>query len=164
MVVEVEFVPISVDEATPDEIQSLWQWVDETKIDSGLRRDMAANGLRVGRVIRKDRFRLRLDAMQSGEGVLDEFFFQASVASDVSHGGRRIPMRMGRRYELPVRQPIEGSHVTMARLDGELVGKNAAGSTIFVCHHSHIGSDRPASQLVVASRNSARFDASKMGR
>lgn len=123
MVVEVEFVPISVDEATPDEIQSLWQWVDETKIDSGMRRDMAANGLRIGRVIRKDRFRLRLDAMQSSEGVLDEFFFQASVASDVSHGGRRIPMRMGRRYELPVRQPIEGSHVTMARLDGELIGK-----------------------------------------
>lgn len=123
LIVEVEFVPIAVDETTPDEIQSLWQWVDETKVDSSLRRDMAANGLRIGRVIRKDRLRTRLQAMQSGEGVLDEFLFQASVASDVSHGGRRIPMRMGRRYEMPVRQPIEGAQVTMARLNGDLVGK-----------------------------------------
>jgi hypothetical protein len=35
-------------------------------------------------------------------------------------------MRIGRRYELPVRQPIEGSHVSMAHLGGELFGKTLA--------------------------------------
>ena len=32
-------------------------------------------------------------------------------------------MRMGHRYELPLRQPIEGSHVALVRIDGETIGR-----------------------------------------
>ncbi|NNE00335.1 MAG: hypothetical protein HKN47_23700 [Pirellulaceae bacterium] len=119
----VEFVPIEIDETTPDDIQSLWQWVDETNLAATTRRELISNGLRTGRVIDAERFRSRLDSMTQPKSVVDQFLSQADVASEVSHGGRRIPMRTGRRYELPVRQPIEGSHVSLVRLDGELFGR-----------------------------------------
>ncbi|QDT11529.1 hypothetical protein [Planctomycetes bacterium K23_9] len=123
IVLNVEFVPIKVDETSLDEIQSIWQWTDETVVDPGLRRELSLNGIRAGRVIRRDRLIQRLDQMRSTDGVLDQFLSQADIASEVSHGGQRIPMRVGRRYELPVRQPIEGTHVSMVRLDGELFGR-----------------------------------------
>ncbi|MGB7347469.1 MAG: hypothetical protein WBD20_24825 [Pirellulaceae bacterium] len=123
IVLNVEFVPIEVEETTADDIQSLWQWTDETVIEPGARRELTANGLRVGRVLRSERLMQRLKQMRSADGVLDQFLSQADIASEVSHGGQRIPMRIGRRYELPVRQPIEGSHVSMARVNGELFGR-----------------------------------------
>ncbi len=123
IVVNVEFVPMKIDDATPDQIQSLWQWTDETIVPPNLRRELAANGLRVGRVVQREQVDRRLDQMRSTEGVLGQFLSQADVASEVSHGGQRIPMRMGIRYELPVRQPIEGAHVSMVRLDDQLLGR-----------------------------------------
>ena len=119
----VEFVPIEEDKVTADDIQSLWQWTDETAFDLELRRRLSANGLRVGRIVKEERFRSRLKQMRTQENVLDNFLTQADVASEVSHGGRRIPMRIGRRYELPVRQPIEGTHVSMIKLGEKLIGK-----------------------------------------
>ena len=118
-----QFVPIAVDETTPDEIQSLWQWTDETIVQPELRRELLLNGLRVGRVVRGERLHQRLDSLRVEKNQLDDFLTQASVASEVSHGGQRYPARIGRRFELPLHQPIEGSHVSMVRMNGELFGR-----------------------------------------
>ena len=126
LILNVQFIPIEVDETSPDEIQSLWQWIDETHLDVEKRRQLVENGIRVGRVVRDERFRQRLATMTNltpDAGVVDQFFAQADIASEVTHGDRRIPMRMGSRYELPLRQPIEGSHTSMVRANGKLVGR-----------------------------------------
>jgi hypothetical protein len=123
LVLEVEFVPVDVDTTDADDIQSLWQWVDETAVDSATRHDWLANGLRVGRVVRRERLHSRLAAMKSPQNAIDQFLSEADIASDVAHGGKQIPMRLGRRYELPLREPVAGSHVTLVRLKGETIGQ-----------------------------------------
>ena len=123
IVVNVEFVPIGVDDVTADDMESLWQWVDEGAPEVASRQAMSANGIRCGRLVREDRFRARLGSLKSTSGVVDEFLEQAEVAADISHGVNRIPMRLGRRYELPLRLPREGSHVTLVRLGDETIGQ-----------------------------------------
>ncbi len=123
VVLEVEFVPIAIDGVTADDMASLWQWVDEATFDSASRFAMSENGIRGGRLIHEERFRARLEKLKQSTGVVDQFLGQADVGSDVSHGVDRIPMRLGRRHELPLRQPTEGSHVTLVRIENETVGR-----------------------------------------
>ncbi|MEM1068028.1 MAG: hypothetical protein AAGI63_03970, partial [Planctomycetota bacterium] len=58
-----------------------------------------------------------------GGDVVDTFLRQASIATEVASGKKQYPMRYGRRYELPVRNPTEGQHVMLLQLDGETVGR-----------------------------------------
>lgn len=130
IMLDVEFVPIQMDagddSTAADVSASMWQWVDETAIDVTLRRRLLENGLRVGMVSNSERFRERIATIATEQDVIDQFLTSASVASDVSRGEKKIPMRIGKRYELPLRQPIEGTHVGLARLDGETIGKTLA--------------------------------------
>lgn len=123
VILEVQFVQIGVEDVTADEMESLWQWVDEVSFDPASRMAMADNGIRGGRLVQEERFRSRLDSLRGVTGVVDEFLQQAEVASDISHGVDRIPMRIGRRYELPLRQPQEGAHVSLIRVNGETIGR-----------------------------------------
>jgi hypothetical protein len=123
VVLEVEFVNTMLDSTDIDRSASLWQWVDETAIDSEVRRRLLANGIRVGRVANDQRFRQRLSDAATDPDVVEAFLSRASVASDISHGQKRVPMRLGRRYELPLRQPIDGSHVALVRLGDETIGR-----------------------------------------
>jgi hypothetical protein len=123
VVLGVEFIPVPGERLSPDHLQSLWQWTDETVIDPPRRRRLLANGLRAGRVLRGDRVKARLDFLQGGEDVVDDFLSRAEIATDVSNGTRRIPMRVGQRYELPLRDPIPGSDVTLVRIGDEMHGR-----------------------------------------
>lgn len=127
IVLDVEFVPIQIrsdsDTNAADVAASMWQWVDETAIDISLRRRLLENGLRVGMVNNSERFRQRIATVTTDQDSVDQFLSSASVASDVSRGEKKIPMRIGKRYELPLRQPIDGTHVGLVRLDGETIGK-----------------------------------------
>lgn len=123
VVLKFDFVPIDRDTTDPDQIQSLWQWVDEVIIDASTRHDWRINGLRAGRVINVEQFRRKLDSIKADPNAVEQFLAQADVASEVSQGGKRIPMRLGRRYELPIRRPIAGSHVTLVRLGEQTVGE-----------------------------------------
>lgn len=123
VVLEVEFVNVEPDPEDIDQAASLWQWVDETAIDSNVRRRLLANGIRVGRIANDQRFRQRLADAAQDQDVVDAFLSRASVASDIAHGKKRFPMRFGRRYELPLRQPIQGSHVALVRLGEETIGR-----------------------------------------
>lgn len=124
VVLEVQFIPISLQADQPDVVASLWQWADETAFDPDTRGEFKANGLRVGRLVREDRFRSKLDDLRvASGGVLERFLTEASVASELSQEGRRIPMRFGRRYELALSKPLQGQHVTLVRRDGETIGQ-----------------------------------------
>ena len=122
---ESKFVQIQFDPSQPDQLQSMWQWVDETVLPAAVRSSLSQNGLRIGRVIHEERLQAKLETLGSKKpnDVVDEFLASASVSSHQSEGTRRDPMRIGKRYELPVRLPIEGDQVVMVHRDGELVGE-----------------------------------------
>ncbi len=113
----------SIQAGTTDRDTSMWQWVDEMVIEPARRADLSANGIRVGKVIRPDQFRQRLGEMSGPQDVMTVFLDQADVASEVSGGSRKIPMRLAKRYELPLRQPRSGSHVTLLRTKGQTIGR-----------------------------------------
>ncbi len=135
IVLDVEFVNVDAEAVEPDQAASLWQWVDETPIDVKLRQRFLSNGMRVGVVSNKERFRERLSTIAANHDVIDTFMATASVASDVSRGEKKIPMRIGRRYELPVRKPIEGSHVAMVRIDENTVGQTLENAQYLLAIH-----------------------------
>ncbi len=116
LVVEVQFVTVDSDKATPTELDSLWQWIDETQVDVGQRKTLLANGLRTGRVLDADRFRDQLQSLEHDEGVLDEFMQTASVGSNLKRPPSEHAMRMGRRYELPVGKPLFGELTTIVKI------------------------------------------------
>jgi hypothetical protein len=109
--------------ADPESRPSLWQWVDETCIDPSLRQNLLRNGIRVGLVNNEEEFRNQLNEHDDDRDLVETFLAEASIASDLAHGSKSMPMRLGRRYELPLRQPFEGSHVAMIREGDELIGK-----------------------------------------
>lgn len=123
VILQIEFLPIKVDVEDQGESESIWQWVDETVVDATERSRLIANGMRIGQIINLDRFRSRIDDQAPAQDVVDEFLSGASVASEVSHKAKRVPMRLGRRWELQLRQPIPGDHVTMLRLDQHTIGR-----------------------------------------
>ncbi len=115
---------ISSDTSSPsDRVQSLWQWVDETGIEPELRRRLSENGLRIGRVIEQERFQNRLQEMTPVLDPVESFMANASVATESSQGQQRIQMQLGRRKELPVRNPTRGNEVALVRLNGETIGQ-----------------------------------------
>lgn len=112
---ETRFVQIEFDPADPDQLQSIWQWVDETVIPANIRTVLVHNGLRVGKAIQADRLESKLDSLHAAGSadVVDEFLSSASVSSHQSEGSKIYPMRLGKRYELPVRDPFAGYQVVM---------------------------------------------------
>lgn len=126
VVLGVEFVNLSAASAASSNESSnasLWQYVDETLIDPSLRQTMIHNGIRVGFVSDEEAFRHQLGDDEIERDLVETFLAEASVATDLAHGSEKLPMRLGRRYELPLRQPLEGSHVAMLREDDQLIGK-----------------------------------------
>ena len=122
-VLEAEFVKADLEAMTPDEMKILWQWVDETSLSPSQRHHLLANGLRAGVVADESRFRKHLKTLTPTSDVVDDFLSSASVASHVGGTVERIPMRIGRRYELPVGKPCEGEHITLVRIDSQTIGK-----------------------------------------
>jgi hypothetical protein len=124
VIMEVEFVNITPpDPVDIDQSAALWQWVDETAIDTRIRQRLLVNGIRAGLIANPEQFRQRLADAAITPDVVETFLSEASVASDVAHGRQRLAMRMGRRYELPLRQPIDGSHVALLRVGDQTIGR-----------------------------------------
>jgi hypothetical protein len=109
------FFQIHFDPADPDPVQSIWQWVDETVVPPAERQALHRNGLRVGKALQTQRVLEKLESLQRAEqqDVVDQFLASASVSSHQSEGTDTIPMRVGKRYEMPVRLPLEGPHVVI---------------------------------------------------
>lgn len=119
-------LPVVADTAetsrTSDE--ELWRWIDETAIAPETRAALRLNGIRVGKVHTMSEFTRALNAIRrepSDEAA--KLLDAAAVGSDLSHKSRRIPCRMGRRYELPVRNPAPGDVPLLVSLDGLTIGR-----------------------------------------
>lgn len=126
-----QFIQIRFDPADPDQLQSMWQWVDETVIPIETRRALNRNGLRIGKVFQPQRLTGKLESLKSGESqdIVDQFLASASVSSHQSEGDRIEPMRIGKRNELPVRLPVKGVHVPMIYENGDVVAKTLLDPT-----------------------------------
>lgn len=124
-VLQTRFVPIEVDPTAPDRLQSLWQWTDETIIPSEQRQSLLDNGLRIGRITQVDRFESKLSELSSHHGVdnVDTFLKSAAVSADNPIGNIRTPMVLGRRVELPVHLPIDGTVTPLVTINDQLIGK-----------------------------------------
>lgn len=122
---ESQFVQIEFDPQKPDQLQSIWQWVDETVVPAHVRKRLLRNGLRVGKVTQPDRVFAKIESLQSREtkGVVDTFLASAEVASHQMEGSNRIPMRIGKRYEMPVRLPVKGRQVVFFDTDPQPIGR-----------------------------------------
>jgi hypothetical protein len=125
---ETRFLQLQLDPAKPDQLQSVWQWVDETVIPIPKRNRLSSNGLRIGKVIRPERLTRRLESLHRGEAgdIVDEFLASAAISSHQSEGKRTIPLRLGKRHELPVRLPIEGPQVVLIDDQPQPIGRTLA--------------------------------------
>jgi hypothetical protein len=122
---ESRFVQIQFDANDPDHLQSIWQWVDETVIPQPTRTVLHRNGLRAGRAVQPQRLLTKLETLQQSRSkdVVDQFLSSAAVSSPQTEGKKTIPMRLGKRYELPVRLPLEGDHVVMVHRQPQPMGR-----------------------------------------
>ncbi|MCA9136354.1 MAG: hypothetical protein KDB00_06340 [Planctomycetales bacterium] len=122
---ETRFIQIRFDPSDPDQLQSMWQWVDETVLPSETRVVLQNNGLRIGKATHEERLLGKLESLGSNasDGVVEQFLSSASISSHQSEGTKTIPMRLGKRYELPVRLPIHGDHVIMVHDDPQPIGR-----------------------------------------
>ena len=124
-VLNAQFVTVQIDSRKPDDAQSMWQWIDETVLPIQNRQALLENGIRIGRVSQTDRFETTLRALSDSESddEVDVFLKSAAVANDHPVGDDSIPIQFGKRYELPVRLPLEGMVTAMVNLDGQVIGE-----------------------------------------
>lgn len=137
------FVQIQFDPANPDQLQSMWQWCDETILPSETRAALSSNGLRVGRVAQPERLESKLETLRihGGRDVVDQFLASASVSTRQSQGSRVDPIRIGKRAELPVRSPNNGNEVIIINESGELRGETLRDPQYLFAITPEIGRD-----------------------
>ena len=105
-------------------VEEVWRWIDETAISPEARTTLNLNGLRAGRVHTQSEFERALNAIRrSSRDDAARLLDAAAVGSDISHASQRIPCRMGRRIELPVRQPGSGDISTLVSIGGVTIGR-----------------------------------------
>ena len=123
VLLDVEFFKVDLQGTHSKDLAEIWNWVDESALDNRERYQLFENGMRAGLVVDQQGFRKHLDSMAAKKDVVDEFLESASIASNMQGGKQQIALRIGRRYELPIREPVNGSHVSLVRVDDETVGR-----------------------------------------
>lgn len=106
-----------------DSDAGLWQSIDEMLVPAETRRRLRRNGLRVGKVISPNDFATQLEPYRSLSTETSEVLEATNTKSDLSHESRRITCRVGKRYELPVRQTAAGDRVVLVNRDGQTSGQ-----------------------------------------
>ncbi len=105
------------------EHDDIWHWIDETVVAPEVRHALRRNGLRVGKAMRVADFTQRLNQIRRQPDQSARVLEIAEVQSDLSHQSRKITCRIGKRYELPVRQPAVGDQPVLVKLGGQTLGK-----------------------------------------
>lgn len=118
-VLEISFVSLK---PPPDEVD-LWKQIDQTDLPADLKREWERNGLRAGKVQKPLDFPELLGKIRRQSEGADVAMEATDVMSELSHRGRRITCRIGKRYELPVRQPSPTDQTVLVRLGDETVGR-----------------------------------------
>lgn len=123
-VLEIAFVSIG----KHAEVEQLWQGTDQTLLPMELRHDWERNGMRIGKVQKTLDFEAQLSRVRRPPEVTASAMEATDVHSDLSHQSRRITCRVGKRYELPVRQPSPAQQTVLVRLGDETRGRTLARS------------------------------------
>jgi len=121
--VDLETVVIRFSENQSQDLEQMWQSVDEAIIDSQQRRTLDANGIRVG-LLRGElptivREQLDRSARQSSLDASEV----AGLGSDADARMRLIRCRTGHRKELIIRREIDRPLSVVTTLDGLLAGQ-----------------------------------------
>ena len=103
--------------------EDIWRRIDETVVAPEVRQALRRNGLRLGKVQGVADFNERLSRIRRHPGPTASVLEIAEVDSDLSHQARLITCRIGKRYELPVRQPSAGEQAVLVTLGGKTVGQ-----------------------------------------
>ncbi|MFM2000667.1 MAG: hypothetical protein RI963_93 [Planctomycetota bacterium] len=123
-VLDIAFVSID----TRADIEKLWESIDQTVIPLDVRQGWELNGLRIGRVQKPIDFDQRLAAIRRKSEESHGAMEATDVLSDLSHEDRRITCRIGKRYELPVRQPATEDQSVLLRIGADTVGRTLSRS------------------------------------
>jgi hypothetical protein len=110
------------------EVEQLWRETDQTLLPTELRHDWERNGMRIGKVQKTLDFENQLSRIRRQPEETASAMEATDVHSDLSHQSRRITCRVGKRYELPVRQPSPDQQTVLVRLGNETRGRTLARS------------------------------------
>jgi len=101
----------------------IWDFIDETVIGPESRYALRRNGIRLGKAQSVGDFPQRLQQIRTLPTESSEVLETADVQSDLSHSARRITFRVGKRYELPVRQIAKDSQVVLVTIGEQTIGQ-----------------------------------------
>ena len=121
--VVVETVLVRFPEQASDEIQGLWDSVDESIFDIELRKKLDKNGLRAGLLIGEIPLPIRDRLYDPDKQEAAEVLESAGLAADIDSKMRRLTCRAGRRKELMVRPEVTHPLTVVTTLDGRLAGE-----------------------------------------
>ena len=112
----------------PSEPIDIWRLLDETVVVPEVRASLRRNGIRFGKVQNVGDFHQQLQSIRPAPSPTSEVLEIADVQSDLSHQARRITCRIGKRYELPVRQPATQDQVVLVARGDATVGQTLANA------------------------------------
>jgi len=101
----------------------IWNVIDETAVVPEVRQALRRNGLRIGKAQMVGGFAEHLQQVRRTPSPTSEVLEVADVESDLSHQARQITCRIGKRYELPVRQVATEDQVILMSLGNQAVGQ-----------------------------------------
>jgi len=115
--------PKSPSDASDNPEIDIWEFIDETVIGPESRYALRRNGIRMGKAQSVGDFPQRLQQIRTLPTESSEVLETADVQSDLSHSARRITFRVGKRYELPVRQIAKDSQVVLVTTGQQTIGQ-----------------------------------------
>lgn len=106
-----------------ESVVDIWRLIDETIIVPESRRTLRRNGIRIGKAPSVADFSQQLEKIRVLPTESSEVLEVADVQSDLSHSSRRITFRVGKRYELPVRQVAKDPQVVLVTVGEKTIGQ-----------------------------------------
>jgi len=104
-------------------VVDIWKFIDETVVVPEVRQALRRNGLRIGKAQMAGGFSEHLQQVRRTPSPTSEVLEVADVESDLSHQARQMTCRIGKRYELPVRQVATEDQVILMSLGNQTVGQ-----------------------------------------
>jgi hypothetical protein len=121
-------VESSTDESPQSDPIDVWKWVDETVISPEDRYALRRNGIRLGKTRNTSDFAEQVQKVRTLPTESSEILEAVDVQSDLSHSARRVTFRIGKRYELPVRQVSNDPQVVLVTLGDQTIGQTLSQS------------------------------------
>ena len=123
-VLETLVLAVAAGDASRTALDSLSQSLSPGPISAASRHRWAENGVQIGIADDPTAWtslgRWSLPELEQNESLLAE----ADIAHDAKVGTTSIPMRAGHQQRFPIRHPIEGSHLLMCKIDGQVIAEN----------------------------------------